>query len=243
MSSELHGVFTKDRLDFYLKALAKEYRRLNGTSVPAEIILIGGAAVLAGYRFREMTADVDAVIYAASSMKEAINRVGDQFGLPNGWLNGDFMRTGSYSPKLAEFSVYYKTFSNVLQIRTISAEYLIAMKLCSGRKFRNDLSDVIGILAEHEANGTPISQEAIDTAVQNLYGGWEAISEEAKAFLENALRDKNYVSAYASVREDEARARDMLIDFARDYPAAVTEANVNEILSALKARGAGNEKT
>ena len=43
-------------------------------------------------------------------MKDAINAVGDRMGLPNGWLNADFRQTASYSPKLAEASVYYRTF-------------------------------------------------------------------------------------------------------------------------------------
>jgi len=34
--------FTKDNLDNCLKELAKEFRRLNGNAIPAEIILIGG---------------------------------------------------------------------------------------------------------------------------------------------------------------------------------------------------------
>jgi len=100
MSSEGTGVFTKENLDTLLKELAKEFKRRNGTAVPAEIILIGGAAVLAGYGFREMTTDVDAVIHASSAMKEAAGRVGDRYKLPYGWLNSDFMRTDSYSPRL-----------------------------------------------------------------------------------------------------------------------------------------------
>ena len=68
--------FTKEILDQYLKELAKEYRRINGKSMPAEIILIGGASVIMNYGFREMTYDTDALIHAASSMKEAINNLG-----------------------------------------------------------------------------------------------------------------------------------------------------------------------
>ena len=97
------NTFTKENLDTYLKELAKEFRRLNGKSMPAEIVLVGGAAILTNYGFRDMTTDIDAVIHAASSMKDAINMVGDKFDLPNGWLNADFMHTGSYSPKLDEF--------------------------------------------------------------------------------------------------------------------------------------------
>ena len=54
--------FTKDNLDSYLKELAKEFRKINGSRTPAEITLIGGAAVLVNYGFREMTYDVDAII-------------------------------------------------------------------------------------------------------------------------------------------------------------------------------------
>ena len=52
--------FTKDTLDLCLKELAKEYKRLGGKYAPAEIILVGGAAVLTNYGFRDMTTDIDA---------------------------------------------------------------------------------------------------------------------------------------------------------------------------------------
>lgn len=77
--------FTKENLDYYLKELAKEFRKRNGAKLSAEIVLIGGAAVLANYGFREMTYDIDAIITASSVMKEAINAVGDRLELPNGW--------------------------------------------------------------------------------------------------------------------------------------------------------------
>jgi len=76
--------FTKYNLDICLNELAKEYRKLGGKAVPAEIILIGGAAILANYDFREKTHDMDAIIHAASTMKDAINHVGDRFDFPNG---------------------------------------------------------------------------------------------------------------------------------------------------------------
>ena len=106
--------FTRENLDSYLKELAKEFRKLNGNKMPAEIILIGGASVLLNYGFREMTYDMDAIINSSSVMKEAINNVGDRLGLPIGWLNTNFMNTASYTPRLIQFSKYYKTFSNVL---------------------------------------------------------------------------------------------------------------------------------
>jgi len=91
------AAFTKINLNACLSALAKEFRKLNGTAMPAEIILIGGASVLANYGFRSVTYDIDAVIHASSVMKQAVNRVADMLGLPNGWLNMDFKVTKSYS--------------------------------------------------------------------------------------------------------------------------------------------------
>lgn len=228
--------FTKENIDTYLKELAKEFRRLNGKLMPAEIILVGGAAILTNYDFRDMTTDIDAVIHAASSMKDAINKVGDKFNLPNGWLNADFIHTGSYSPKLDEFSVYYKIFYGVLSVRTISAEYLIAMKLRSGRKYKNDLSDVIGILAEHEKKGTPITLEKIDTAVVNLYGGWDNFPEDSKPFIENALKTGDFDNVYSLVKKDEIESKDVLIGFEKEHPKVANESNINDILKSLRAK-------
>ena len=236
MSFDNKNVFTKENLDTYLKELAKEFRKINGKSMPAEIILIGGAAILVNYCFRDMTTDVDAIIHAASSMKDAINRVGDKYELPNGWLNTDFMRTGSYSPKLNEVSVHYKTFSNVLEIRTISSEYLIAMKLRSGRKYKNDLSDIIGILAEHEKKGEPISLDAINVAVNNLYGGWDKFPDDSNKFIEDAIRTGNFEEVYASINAEEKRSKEILIDIEQDYPGVTNESNINDILKNLKER-------
>lgn len=230
----LSNSFTRDNLDTFLKELAKEYRRLNGKSMPSEIILVGGAAILANYGFRDMTTDIDAIIHASSSMKDAINHVGDKFDLPNGWINTDFMRTGSYSRKLDEFSVYYKSFYGVLTVRTIVAEYLVTMKLRSGRKYKNDLSDIIGILAEHEKKGMPITFDKIDIAVKNLYGDWYSISDEAISFIKDALKNGDFENVYASVRTDEIESKDILIDFEKNYPKVAKESNIDDILNSLK---------
>lgn len=71
--SESKIQFSKDNIDGYLKALGKEYRKRAGKGMKAELILVGGAAILVNYGFRDTTTDVDALIQAASSMKDAIN--------------------------------------------------------------------------------------------------------------------------------------------------------------------------
>lgn len=216
MSSNV--VFTKDNIDDYLKATAKEYRKTAGKKMPAEMVLIGGASILLNYGFRNMTTDVDAIIYSSSAMKEAINTVGDQYNLPNGWLNTDFTKTTSYSKKLLEFSVYYKTFFNVLTVRTISAEYLIAMKLVSAREYKNDLSDIIGILYEHQTRGERITWEKVDAAVTNLYGGWGSISDDAKYYIYALIHNDDALEAYSHVKNAEQRNKAILTEMFEKYP-------------------------
>ena len=70
--------FTKHNIDEYLKKLAKRFRKLNGSKIPAEIILVGGASVLINYGFREKSNDIDAIIQASSAMKDAINQIRDE---------------------------------------------------------------------------------------------------------------------------------------------------------------------
>lgn len=238
--SEKTGVFTKSNLDTYLKELAKEYRKLGGKNMPAEIILIGGAAILSGYGFRDMTTDIDAIIHASSSIRDAIRLVGDRFNLPNGWLNADFMQTPSYSPKLAEYSVYYKTCSNCVTIRTIAAEYLIAMKLRSGRKYKNDLSDIVGILAEHDRRGTPLTKARIEKAVCDLYGSTECISPDIMAFLDDVLQSDSFDRLYDFISSQETLSRDLLLEFNQNYPGAANMQNADNIISHLREKDRGS---
>ena len=228
--------FTKEVLDQYLKELAKEYRRINGKSMPAEIILIGGASAIMNYGFREMTYDTDALIHAASSMKEAINTVGDRNGLPNGWMNDDFRKTRSYTDKIIQYSKYYRTFYGVLEVRSVVGEYLVAMKLRSGRKYKFDRSDVIGILWEHKRNGTSLTLEKIKNAIEVLYGSYDVIDEDVKQFIERAVQDGNYESMYKRIRQAESENREILLEYQEEKPDTITEDNVNDIISALKKR-------
>lgn len=236
MLSNEAKTFTKQNLDVYLKELAKEYRRLNGKGMKIELILIGGASIMLNYGFRDMTSDIDAIIHASSSIKDAINKVGDKYNLPKGWINSDFMKTASYSTKLFEFSKYYKTYSNIMEVRTISDEYLIAMKLKSGRKYKNDLSDVLGILMEHEKIDKPITLEQVNKAVKNLYGDISNIPDFSMKYIQELFDKQDYESMYREIVDDEMSSRDILIDFQDDYKDVLNASNVDDILEKLKER-------
>jgi hypothetical protein len=228
--------FTKENLDSYLKELAKEFRKKNGTKMPAEMILIGGASILINYGFREMTYDIDAIIKSSGAMKDAINTVGDRLGLPFGWLNTDFVNTNSYTPRLVEYSKYYKTFSNILQIRTISAEYLVAMKLMAGRQYKNDLSDIVGVLIEQERRNEPLTFEIIQKAIIDLYGFYDRIPENSKTFIEAVYKKEDLCAFYEQCRELEQENKEVLVDFQKDYPGVLNGDNLSDILEAARAK-------
>ena len=232
----INTFFTKENLDQCLSKLAKEYRKRNGTQVRAEIILIGGAAILSNYGFRDMTYDIDTIIRASSSMKEAIHTVGDELGLPNGWMNSDFTKTTSYSPRLVQYSKYYKRFGYILDVRSITGEYLIAMKLMSGRKYKNDLSDIIGILYEEHEKGNPLSIEQIQTAVINLYDSWDSLPQDSIDFITKVINNQDLKALYETYRTNELSTKESLVEFESNYPHVVTTNNVNDIIKQLQAR-------
>lgn len=231
MSAEM--TFTKENIDTYLKEVAKQFRKLNRKGMPAEITLIGGASILINYGFRDSTCDLDAVIHAASYMKDAINYVTDTMGLPNGWLNEDFKNTASYTPNLEKYSQYYRTFSNILTVRTITGEYLIAMKLMAYRQYKHDISDVVGILREQKNAGNPLSYEQIDKAVCDLYDSWEKLPKGAQDMLKSILTEEDLDALYESYAQSEAEAKDALLIFEEKYPNALQEDNLSDILSHL----------
>ena len=231
MSAE--APITKENLDTYLKELAKQFRKLNGKAMPAEITLIGGASILINYGFRDSTYDVDALIHASSAMKDAINYVTDTLDLPNGWLNEDFKNTKSYTPRLVNYSKYYRTFSNVLTVRTITGEYLVAMKLMAYRQYKHDISDIVGILREQQNSGDPLTFERIDKAVTDLYDDWSNLPDDAKRMIESILADEDMDALYEAYANEEAAAKDAFITFDDKYPDVLKEDNLADILNHL----------
>ncbi len=223
--------FTKTDIENYLKELGKELKK-RGRGTPMEIILVGGASILVNYDFRVSSYDIDAYYAKASIMKECINAVGDKFGLPTGWVNDDFMKTSSFTPKIIEYSKYYKKYSGVLTVRTVKAEYLVAMKLVSGRKYKKDLSDVAGIIYEQQLAGAPLTYEMIDRAVIELYGDWARISKDSKDMLKKILSCDNMQELFDELSQYESDAKDILANISNRYPDVVNRDNVDDVIAA-----------
>ena len=177
---------------------------------------------------------MDVLIQAGTSMREAINAVGDRYSLPNGWMNSDFAQTDSFTPEIRQYSQYYKTFCGILRVYTVKGAFLLAMKLKAYRPYKYDRSDVIGILWEHEKRGKPLTLEEIQDAVVKLYGSYDALSKEAQTFLEVSLRLDNYEGRYQALKQLEAENKDILLQFQETYPGGMNHDNVNDILAAVR---------
>ena len=177
----------KETLLVYLKELAKLLKKNH--SQKCELILVGGSSILLNYSYRLSTVDIDCYDVQGVLMNDLINQITTKYSLREGWINTDIVNTTSFSDKLIIYSSYYATFSNVLEIRTIKDEYLIAMKMKSARNYKHDLSDICGIINETSKNGNTISLNNIRKAIVDLYGSEEAVSEEMYRLVDMVLKD------------------------------------------------------
>ena len=220
--------FSRRDVDHYLYNVAKEYKKMNRSNPEFEIIIVGGASILLNYNFRDSTTDIDSLIRASSSVKDVINRVGDENGLPNGWINDDFRKTTSFSHKLAEHSSFYKRFCNCLNVRTVNAEYLLAMKMRSHREYKNDLSDIVGIIKEQKEIGRPLSIHSVNKAYLELYNVLpdpELMGKVAEYLESDDLEDILY-----STRQREKQTLTKLQEFEEKYPDVLTDGNLKEVI-------------
>lgn len=225
---------TKDMLPDILKDLGKEYRKRAGKRMPAELVITGGAAVLAKYGFRESSYDLDAIIRASGAIKDASLAVRDKYNLEQDWLNDHFMRTDSYSEKLYEHSDYYRTFSNVLTVRIVKPEYLLVTKLRAARSYKHDLSDIVGIVTEEKARNPEFMEAQVMAAYRDLYGTDAKISQNAYDYMCKAFDTDMPNILITSIRKKEETANQLLTTFQNKYPTVLTKENVTSVLTALQ---------
>ncbi len=108
------------------------------------------------------------------------------------------------------------------------------MKLRAGRQYKNDLSDILGILAAHERLKRPLTLNMVEDAVTDLYGSWEEIPDTAQEFIKNAMKNGAYDRMLSEIRESEKETRTILLDFEDSYPGKSNTENVNDIINMLK---------
>ena len=233
-------LITKENAYPILKAFAKEYKKQNGTSVPVELVIVGGGSILLNYGFREATQDFDIMVQSLGLIKNVSYRIADLYNLPDNWLNTDFMRTASYSDKLREVSKHFCSFNNgSLEFRTVNGEYLIAMKMVSAREYRNDISDIVGILIYMKNECEDFSMDRIDHAIDFLYGKRENVIKEevynkVKEYAKWSVPELE--KEYDVLTQMESQTEHELKDIKDKYPEVVKEESIDKVIEELRRR-------
>ena len=216
-----------------IKQFAKEYRKELG-KVPGEIIIVGGGSIMLNYGFRDATQDFDVILKTVSGIRDVIARFADEQGLPADWMNSDFMKTASYSDRLAEVSRHYCSLNNnTLEVRTVSGIYLIAMKLRSHREYRNDISDICGVMLEEAERGNHFGEKEIADAYRYLYG--EAPdTAQAEIVAQLCTQDPGELKKIFERRShEEKRIGSKIVSYIEDG-AAINTKNVDEVIAKMK---------
>ena len=180
------------------------------------MIIVGGASILLNYGFRINSDDIDCTDKSGVLMNDIINQVAEKHNLPKHWINTDFVHTKSYSSKLDQYSVFYKSYGyGALEVRTIKDEYLIAMKIVSARKYKNDYSDIYGILGECRKANKSISFEMVESALINLYSDISIADKTALEFTKKIIENPESIQ-YEQIISKEAVHADDVIEMKND---------------------------
>ena len=130
-------------------ALSEELERGNKR---AQIIVVGGAAIVLLFRARDSTKDVDAYFVRpeAAEIRAAVEAVASRLELPSDWLNDG---AKGYLVGVTVGAVLYE--SEHLEVRAATATQLLAMKLAAWRD-AVDRSDAKLLLSEMEGSAEQI---------------------------------------------------------------------------------------
>ena len=104
----------------------------------------------------------------------------------------------------------------------------------SGRIYKNDISDIIGIIISNKNNGKNVTYDMIDKAIKNLYGNWNGVDKDIIKILDDILSTNNLEELYNKTISEEQNSRQSLLEFDEKYNNAINEANVKDVLKFLK---------
>lgn len=224
-------IINADTLEMMLKEFAKQYRKVYGTAY-CELIIVGGASIVANYGFRASTSDIDYYEPRKRPLKDVIQAAANKLGISNDWMNDDFIYSSSFSDKLAEKSKHYKVMNNgSIEVRMVDAEYLIAMKVKSGREAGNDISDIIGILYKEKEKGNSISYEMISKAGAYLYGDKFIVEKSLESRLKHYCKCTvtELIEIYKKNLEESSQIKSLILE---KINKGEIEANRNSVVAA-----------
>lgn len=105
--------------------------------VNGEIGIFGGAMMVLAFNSRKSTKDIDAIFRPSSEIRAAAADIAAEHGMNENWLNDGVKGYIFVKPR----KIPFMELSN-LKIWLPPAEYMLAMKCCSGRFDSNDEDDI-----------------------------------------------------------------------------------------------------
>jgi len=140
---------SESNLTTYLQALSDE---LVGTGHTYEVLIIGGGVIVALYRFRNVTYDLDVKLLHDSqkgSFFEAAEKVAQRYGLEDDWINAEADKYDHITPEVIADSLDWFDFS-ALRVLRPSTRALLAMKIEAARIRPGvfDVADAANLLKE-----------------------------------------------------------------------------------------------
>lgn len=71
--------------------------------------------------------------------------------------------------------------------------------------------------------------ERIKTAVEDLYGSYDVLSEDMKQFVEKAIIDGKYEETFSRVRRAEAENKENLLEYQEQKPGTINGDNISDL--------------
>ena len=85
------------------------------------------------------------------------------------------------------------------------------MKMVSGRVYKNDLSDIVGILLAEQQKGNTINKEKIEKSIYQLYGSLRIVHEDIYKSVYRILDKGNLNEIYKFYLESEKNAKEQML--------------------------------
>lgn len=167
-----------------LKALTRMGELSHNEGNTLEVCLYGGALMMLAYDARKMTKDVDAIVTPSRAGMAIARQVGEELGLPEGWLNSDVKMF--IAPTEQTRVLPWEAPGIMLTAPT--AGYLLAMKALACRQplpgYEGDLDDLRFLVRKMGIKSVEEIQQCIDKYYPN-----DGVADHHRPILETILQE------------------------------------------------------
>lgn len=172
-----------DTLFYELNKYLRKSMRRTPWDYKVDIYIVGGAYIVTTLETRESTTDVDAIWTAGDTMQDAINYVGDKYGLGHTWVNSDFKKSPSFTNAILYNCHIYREFDR-LRVLMVNPDLALAMKLVAFREHKqSDMYDCVALIKTLQELGIYVTKDYMYSVVNN-YFSVNMLSPRAVDFIE-----------------------------------------------------------